>query len=546
MVQAYFMELIYDEAYYWYYAQNMAWGYFDHPPMVALLIKISSFFFSGELGVRFMSVLMGVGTLWFIWDIIDHPEKRKYLKHFFALVLSLTLVHAYGFLTLPDTPLLFFTVVFLWVYKKFLAHNNIKWGIALGLVMSALMYSKYHAILVILFTLASNFSLLKNKNAWIAVVVSLLTYAPHIYWLYTHDFVSFDYHLFERPNRAYDFGDFTGGYFVNLVALFGLTFPWVYAALFKTKIKGNTFTKALVFLSYGVIIFFFISSLNRRVQTQWMIVMSIPMALLTFQYLTENAQARKWILKMGIINLIILGFLRIGLVYQPLFPKVYESHGNKKWSQDLKKQVGDIPVVFENSYRNAPMYAFYTGSTTFSLNNIMYRQNQYSISNTEASVQQQKVAYISKEWKPTSNAEIRFNKADGESFIGRYIPNFESFRKLRTYVKTPQPINYKEGEIINFAVYNPYTVAIPLSKLKFGISYQNQYKQPLEWANSTATPISKITALKAQDSSYFSITLPKAKLANKLFKKEKPSYFKVIISENGLFLGLNGKNTKLK
>ena len=49
LLQGYFTELIFDEAYYWYYAQQMAWGYFDHPPMVAFIVKISSLFFNGEL-----------------------------------------------------------------------------------------------------------------------------------------------------------------------------------------------------------------------------------------------------------------------------------------------------------------------------------------------------------------------------------------------------------------------------------------------------------------------------------------------------------------
>ncbi|MEC7264976.1 MAG: 4-amino-4-deoxy-L-arabinose transferase, partial [Bacteroidota bacterium] len=62
LIQASVTELIYDEAYYWYYAQNMAWGYFDHPPMVAFLIKLSSLFFKGELGVRFMSCVLSSGT----------------------------------------------------------------------------------------------------------------------------------------------------------------------------------------------------------------------------------------------------------------------------------------------------------------------------------------------------------------------------------------------------------------------------------------------------------------------------------------------------
>ena len=51
LLQAHFTELIFDEAYYWYYSQNMAWGYFDHPPMVALIVKISSLFLVESLGL---------------------------------------------------------------------------------------------------------------------------------------------------------------------------------------------------------------------------------------------------------------------------------------------------------------------------------------------------------------------------------------------------------------------------------------------------------------------------------------------------------------
>src|SRR5690606_18406597 len=107
-VQASVTELSYDESYYWYYAQELAWGYFDNPPLVAFLIAMGSWFFQGELGVRFMSTLLSVGTYVLLWLLVDNPRKREYVPHFFLLVFSFTLLNAYGFLTLPDTPLLFF------------------------------------------------------------------------------------------------------------------------------------------------------------------------------------------------------------------------------------------------------------------------------------------------------------------------------------------------------------------------------------------------------------------------------------------------------
>ncbi|MEX0312629.1 MAG: ArnT family glycosyltransferase, partial [Allomuricauda sp.] len=357
LLQSYFTELIYDEAYYWYYAQTLDWGYFDHPPMVAFLIKLSSLFFEGELGVRFMSCVLSIGTYVFLWLLIENPKKNDYVIHFFLLLFSMTLMNAYGFLTLPDTPLLFFTALFLWLYKCFLKNPTIWISLFLGVVMAALMYSKYHAVLVILFVFLSNFKLIGNRKAWLAVAVALICYIPHFLWLYQHDFISIKYHLFERPNQAYSFEKFTLGYLINLVAIFGLLFYWVYLALLKTK-KSDTFTRALKYLTYGVLLFFFISSFNRRVQTQWIIVISIPMAVLAFNYLLENGQSRKWMYRMGIASLVILLYARVWLIFQPLVPLLFETHGNKQWVEALSSKADGVPVVFENSYRRAPMYEF--------------------------------------------------------------------------------------------------------------------------------------------------------------------------------------------
>lgn len=534
LLQSIFTELIFDEAYYWYYAQELAWGYFDHPPMVALMIKISSIFFDGELGVRFVSCILSIATVLLLWLLVDHPKKKSYVPHFFVLVLSMTLLNAYGFFTLPDTPLLFFTTLFLWCYKKFIEKPSLALGVALGLVMAALMYSKYHAVLVILFILLSNIKLVFNKYAWLSVLVALLCYMPHFMWLYQNDFVTIRYHLFERPNRAYEFGDFTLGFLVNLIAIFGLIFPWVYISLFRTRARDK-FTKALLYLIYGTVLFFFISSFNRRVQTQWIIVISIPMVLIVFNHMLKNDSIRKWIWRVGIVNLIILFYLRLGLFFEPLFPIVYESHGNKELVATLVSQVGNTPVVFENSYRQAPMYSFYSGNTSFSLNNISYRKNQYDLDDSESKVQHQKVVYVSRYLK---KGDISYYDSKGVLHWGVYMDHFESFRKLQCYVED-RPISLKEPRTIAVKLYNPYTFGIELQKLKFSVAYLNNYKQvkevlPLEMEKRDQNTLQ----VAARDTTYLNFRLPTP-------KKTDPSYFRIVISENGLPLGLNSESISL-
>ncbi len=534
VLQAHFTELIYDEAYYWYYSKSLDWGYFDHPPMVAWMIKVSGLLFSGELGVRFMSCLFSVGTVLLLWLMVDHPKKKAFVIPFFVIVFSTTLLNFYGFFTLPDTPLLFFTALFLWVYKKFIATPSFLLAFSLGLIMAALMYSKYHAVLVIVFVLLSNLKLLKNKFAWLAVLVALISYTPHFIWLYDHDFISIKYHLFDRPNQAYSFEKFTGGYFLNLIALFGFLFPIAYYILYKTK-PYDTFKKALVFLTYGVLIFFFISSFSKRVQTQWVIVISIPMVLLIFKYVINHDNLRKWVVRLGIINIIVLLYARAGLIKHELLPIYYETHGNKEWVSRLAYDVWDTPVVFENSYRNAPMYAFYSGRKAISLNNINYRQNQYTIDNSEASVQDQRVFYVSKHVK---KAGLAYPKLNGSLLYGEYIDNFESFRRLRCIID--KEVRYDLNERFSMKVYNPYEMDIPLKKLKFGLAYLNDYKQvkdvrPLSVEQTDST----ILMLKSNDTLNFTFKLPRTKI-------EHPKYIQIGISENGLPFGINSKKTELK
>ncbi|HTO65264.1 MAG TPA: glycosyl transferase, partial [Bradyrhizobium sp.] len=45
--------LTFDEAYYWMWSKHLAGGYYDHPPMVALVIRLGTMLAGDtELGVR--------------------------------------------------------------------------------------------------------------------------------------------------------------------------------------------------------------------------------------------------------------------------------------------------------------------------------------------------------------------------------------------------------------------------------------------------------------------------------------------------------------
>ena len=478
-----------------------------------------------------MSCLLSAGTYILLWLLVDNPKKKDYVVHFFLLVFSFTLMNAYGFLTLPDTSLLFFTALFLWLYKRFLKDEGIITTIGLGLVMAALMYSKYHAVLVILFVFISNYKLIFNKKAWLAVILALIIYIPHFVWLYQNDFVSITFHLYERPNQAYSFSEFTLGFFLNIIVIIGLLFYWVYGAFFKFRVTDK-FSKALVYLVYGVLIFFFISSFNRRVQAQWAIVISIPLAVIAFNHLLQNAKSRRWMYRIGMVSLVLLMYARAWMVYKPLFPMLYETHGNKEWVNDLKSKSGGIPIIFENSYRRSSMYEFYSGIPAISLNNYMYRKNQYSIDDSEERVRGKKVLYVSKYRK---SGDVRYMHPDSSFSYGNYIEDFQPYRKLECIVEKPE-----SGIKYSLKVYNPYPFDVPLEQLKYTISYSNKHKQVKQMRSLKVNPTApQRSLLKSKDTINYTFELP-------ISTMENPSYFRIGITENNLPPGLNGKPIKIE
>ncbi|MBW7871598.1 MAG: hypothetical protein H3C39_11125, partial [Flavobacteriia bacterium] len=61
------------------------------------------------------------------------------------------------------------------------------------------MYSKYHGLLLILFTILPIVGrLIRNPKFYLAVLISLILYLPHLIWIFNHDFVPIHYHFQER------------------------------------------------------------------------------------------------------------------------------------------------------------------------------------------------------------------------------------------------------------------------------------------------------------------------------------------------------------
>jgi hypothetical protein len=369
LMQAGLTELQDDEAYYWVFSRYLDWGYFDHPPMIAMLIKMGYAIFPNELGVRLFPLLLNILSL----IIIEKLITKKNSLLFYAIALSIAVIQVTGFMAAPDIPLIFFAALFFLCYKRFTEKQSLLNTLLLGIAVALLFYSKYHAVLIVLFTLLSNIKLVTKYQTYLAGIIALLLFAPHLWWQYQHDWISFRYHLFESNVNAYK-PSFTFNYIIGQLLLPGPIAGFILLpAAFLYKIK-NASEKALRFTMIGIYLFFLLSSFRGKVEGNWTSPAFVCLIILAHQFLIERLSWQKWLVKLLPVTLILVLFVRIIMIAD--IQNRY--HSWKNWPAAMKEKTKGLPVVFSNSYQRASKYWFYSGQMTYSQNLYKQRRNNYN------------------------------------------------------------------------------------------------------------------------------------------------------------------------
>lgn len=395
LVCAQFCEIHADEAYYRLYGQFLSWGYFDHPPMVGLMTAVSAALVPTtslilkNLSVRLVTVLMHVGMVWIIWKGIQNTEYRvqtDLLWRFLLVAASIPMFCAYGFLTTPDAPLLFFAALFYYAYKRleedriqnteYRPNNLTSIGITLllGISMAGMLYSKYIAVLVIAFALAGNWRLLADKKAWVAVGIAALLMLPHLYWQYSNGFPSFTYHLVSRATAYQPL--YTLEFIPNQLAVFN-PIVWVLMLwLGGRAIVGNDpYKRSLGVTIIGMQLFFLLMSFRGHVEPHWTMVTSIPAILL----LTEEDRlwTRGWKIAFGVCAGLVIG-ARIVLMLNRLPAQTGLAHKQEQM-EPIHAQAQGLPVVFDGSFQAPSLYRFFYDDKAVLVRNAGDRYTQFDL-----------------------------------------------------------------------------------------------------------------------------------------------------------------------
>ncbi|MGV8880020.1 MAG: ArnT family glycosyltransferase [Sphingobacteriaceae bacterium] len=471
VVQAYFTELHADEAYYWVYSKFPAWGYFDHPPMVAVFIRIGDSLMHNELGLRLMTVVTSLASFYILWLIL-----KKYAisaKWYILVVSSILIFHVYGFTSAPDAALFFFAALFYFYYQRYCEEDKVKFSLAIGLVLVGLLYSKYHGVLMIFFTLLSNPKLFTQRSFWLIATIVTLGYLPHIIWQVNHGYPSVNYHLFDRSSAHYD-PIFTLGYLLGQLLVAGPLVGWFW--FYRTvKVKSdNLFVRALLFNFYGTLVFFLLNTLKGNVQPQWTLIAYLPLLMLTLISLKKMERIPKWLAPLTIINILLILFARLGLMVSiPVLNKISvlkKYHGNKEWALDLKEKAGDAYIMFYDGFQEPSKYDYYTNSLKgFAYDSKTYRKTQFDIWPIEDSLQHKRV-YLALE-KQVSGLTTDTVLTPKKMFYGGWIDQVRTYQKVNIELPSYKYDVHPNAAIkIELTIINPY--AFPIDFADTGYQHQ--------------------------------------------------------------------------
>ncbi|MBB5047331.1 4-amino-4-deoxy-L-arabinose transferase-like glycosyltransferase [Rhodopseudomonas rhenobacensis] len=191
--------LTFDEAYYWTWSKTLAGGYYDHPPMVAVMIRLGTLLAGDtEFGVRLVGVLLALPTSWAVYRSGAILFGSARVGATAAILFNTTMMAWLGtIMATPDVPLMLASSLVLWSLAKLIQTGRGAWWLAVGAAVGAALLSKYNALflgptlLIWMIAVADLRRWLRSPWPYLGGLVALLLFSPTLIWNAQHEWASF-------------------------------------------------------------------------------------------------------------------------------------------------------------------------------------------------------------------------------------------------------------------------------------------------------------------------------------------------------------------
>lgn len=368
------LQLHYDEAYYWVWSKNLQLSYFDHPPMIAYLIRLTTLFSDKEFFIRLAAVVCSTITVIMMYKTARRLFGQKAADITVILALAWPILEGTFFITTIDSPLLMFWSITLYCLVRAFIENSKPYIYASGISLGLALLSKYTAVLIlpgiliyVLLTPAKR-KIFLSKELYLGLFLALIVFSPVLIWNYQHDWVSFTFQFHhgvaaDRQIRLDGLGDYLGGTigaanpFISLPII-------VFLFIKRKEIFYNEKYLLLVSIFAFVVLFFAYNSLYKFMEANWVAPAFISGIIFLAACIAESGQ--NWIYRVAIgLILILLPIVKmpdmfVPRAYQSKIPAINAFMGNKQlYRQISNNYLRDDDVILSCDYGNASRGWYY-------------------------------------------------------------------------------------------------------------------------------------------------------------------------------------------
>ncbi|MBN2301208.1 MAG: glycosyltransferase family 39 protein [Lentisphaerae bacterium] len=268
-----------DESHYALYSRHLAWGYFDHPPMVAFLAAFTTIFGDSALLFR-----LGPIVCWTLAVIVLRQlvvalyDDERLVFSVLLMMLVMPIQHLLSIALLPDATLNLFWCGTLFALYRATQEGRWIWWLLGGVLFGGAMLSKYHGVLlpmcVLSYLLASRSQRhwLKTTKPYVAGLLGLLVFAPNIIWNMQHDWISYAFQLKHGGGKGgFSLAKLCEGFGGQMLAASPILFIMLIIAYAKLILEGMSreSDKFVFWTSLPVFVFFCLIGSFGKILPHW-------------------------------------------------------------------------------------------------------------------------------------------------------------------------------------------------------------------------------------------------------------------------------------
>lgn len=238
--------LLPDEAYYWVWSQRLELSYFDHPPLVAWLMRLFTEPFGHAVAVlRLPAVLSWLVGAVLAYDLARRAYGQARAGGLALLIWSTLPIVQAGFdIVTPDSALIIFTwCTYYLAWRAVEERRPALWGLT-GICAGLALLGKYPAVLVLggvflaLLLSRDGRRQLAGPWPWLGALLAILVFLPVLAWNWQHDWISFAFQFGHGVQRSVAADPVQMG-LMFIGGQMAVAMPWTFLAMVWASIGGG-------------------------------------------------------------------------------------------------------------------------------------------------------------------------------------------------------------------------------------------------------------------------------------------------------------------